>query len=188
MHHLRAFVAVFAVALLGAPAVASAHHGRPGQRGEHSTYPHASHLCDRVAAGRVPSKLAGDTAQITAACSQLSTSFTNAQNAYNTAVAPLRQQALDALTQLRQTCQLARQNHDRAACRQARQQTLTTLQTLRAQVRTAAQAYYTAVRAARQAFWTTIGSLRGGASVPEDSGSFAAPGSPIPSNSSVGHE
>jgi hypothetical protein len=190
MHHLRTFLAVSAVALLGVPASAVArpgHQDRLGHRSEHRTYPHASRLCAAVTAGRLPQRLGGDTAQLTAACSQLNTSFTDAQNAYDTAVAPLRQQALAALQQLRQTCQQARQDNDRATCRQARQQTLATLQSLRAQVRTAAQAYVAAIQAARQAFWTTVRTLRGGASVTQDSGSTPAPGSPIPSAASVKH-
>src|SRR5579875_1453445 len=142
MHRLLKVLIVMAVALLGAPVLAAA---APGRRDFNHTYPYASRLCDAVAAGHLPKRLTGDAGQITAACGQLNASFADAQNAYTTAVAPLRQQALTALQQLRQTCQQARQSHDRAACQQARQQTVVTLQGLRAQAKAAAQSYHTAV-------------------------------------------
>ena len=182
MQRLRNVLFIIAVAVLAAPAIAVA---QPGQLEFNQTYPYASRLCATVAAGHLPKELTGDTSQITAACAQLNTSFAEAQNAYTTTVAPLRQQALAAIQQLRQTCQQALQNHDRVTCQQARQQTVATLQGLRAQVKTAAQAYHSAVQAARRTFWSTIRALRAGASVPEDPTVGPGPASPIPGNSAV---
>src|ERR1700760_3636260 len=125
---------VAAFALVAVPA-ASAH---PGQRGFARTYPHASSLCAKVASGHAPKRLVSSGAQVTAACTTLKTSFTSTQTTWTTTTAPLKQQGTDALKTLRATCRAARANHDRAACKAARQSTLATLKTLRGQIRTAA--------------------------------------------------
>ncbi len=162
MNRLRLTLGLCACALVALPAVAAA---RPLTRSFTTTFPVASSLCARVAAGHVPARLSGSTAQVTAACATLHTSFTNAQNAYATTVAPLRQQAINAVTALRATCRGA---HGSPACKTARAQTKTLIASLRAQVRTAAQTYHTSVDAARKAFWATIHALPHGASVLAD--------------------
>ncbi len=162
MSRIRLALAVCAVALIALPTIASA---RPGHRGFDRTYPHASRLCMKVANGHVPHRLAASSAQVSTACATLRTSFTNAQNAFTTTVAPLRQQAVDAVKALRETCRQAHATNNDAACRQARQDTRAKLKGLRAQVRDAAKAYHTAVDAARKTFWTTIKTLRGGSTM-----------------------
>src|ERR1700759_4963433 len=122
---------VAACALVAAPA-ASAH---PGQRGFERPYPHASALCAKVDSGHAPKQLAASATQVTAACTALKTSFTGAQTTWATTTAPLKQQGSDALKTLRATCRTARADHDRAACRVARQSTRTVLKSLRTQVR-----------------------------------------------------
>lgn len=174
-------VAIAVCALVAAPA-ASAH---PGKRSFERTYPHASRLCANVAHGHAPKRLAGSSDQVTAACAQLKTSFTTAQNDYTTATTPLKQQATDALKTLRTTCRQARASGDRATCRQARRETRTALRTLRGQVKTAARAYHVAVDAARKTFWSTIRSLPGGSRVASDTTVGPAPSTPLPSDSAV---
>ena len=159
-------------ALLALPAVATAHPAGHGLRGAH---PFAARVCARADAGRLPAKLASSADQIKADCATLKTSVTSAQDAFDTAVAPLVQQAKDAIAQAQQTCQTARQSGDRAACQAARQQARTTLQSLRSQLRTAARTYVTALKTARKTFWSAIRSLRGGAAITPD-----APVDPAP--------
>ena len=162
MNRLRLTLALCACAALALPAAAGA---RPLTRGFNATFPVAAGLCTRVANGHVPPRLAGSVAQVSAACATLKTSFTNAQNAYATTVAPLRQQALAAIAARRAACRHAGAS---TACATARAQTKTLLASLRAQVRTAAQAYHATVDAARKTFWATIHGLKGGAKQPAD--------------------
>jgi hypothetical protein len=182
MSRFRLFLALSACALLALPAVAGA---RPGQRGFNHTFPVASGLCAKVANGHTPKRLAGQTDKVAAACATLKTSFTDAQNAYSTAVAPLKQQATDAIKALRATCKEARANHNAAACKAARQSTRATLKDLRAQVRTAGKTYHASVQAARKAFWSTIKSLRGGSSITPDKTVGSDPTTSLPSDAAV---
>lgn len=182
MSRFRLFLALSACALLALPAVAGA---RPGQRGFSHTFPVASGLCAKVANGHTPKRLAGQTDKVAAACATLKTSFTDAQNAYSTAVAPLKQQATDAITALRATCKQARANHDAAACKAARQSTRATLKNLRIQVRAAGKTYHVSVDAARKTFWTTIKALRGGSTVKPDKAVGTGPTTALPSDAAV---
>jgi len=182
MSRIRIFLALSLCALLVLPAVAGAH---PGQRGFNRTFPVASGLCAKVANGHTPKRLQGSTDKVAGACATLKTSFTDAQNAYTTGVAPLRQQATDAIKALRATCKQARIDHNQAACKTARQSTRTTIQGLRAQVRTLATAYHTAVDTARKTFWATIRALKGGTTITPDTTTGPAPTTSLPSDSQV---
>jgi hypothetical protein len=173
MHRLRLTLAVCACAALALPAAAGA---RPLTRGFNATFPVASGLCARVANGHTPPRLAGSVAQVAAACATLKTSFTNAQNAYATTVAPLRQQARASIAARRAACRHAGGS---AACATARAQTRALLASLRAQVRTAAQTYHASVDAARKTFWATIHALKGGASLPADKTVGPAPSTAV---------
>src|SRR5882762_1345322 len=149
MSRVTAVLIAGAVALLAVPSLALA-HGRHGHHhGYGWTYPHASQLCAKVANGKVPKRLAASTAQVTAACTTLRTSFTDAQNAYDTAITPIKKQAGDAISALRATCKQAKADNDPAACRTAWKATRTTLQTLNEQARAAGKTYREAVMAAR---------------------------------------
>ncbi|MGI8802026.1 MAG: hypothetical protein ACR2KV_07610 [Solirubrobacteraceae bacterium] len=182
MHRVRLTLALGACAVLALPAAASA---RPGSRSFVATYPIASTLCAKVAAGHTPPRLAGSTAQLSAACATLKTSFTNAQNAYNTTVAPLRQQALAAITTLRATCKAARAAHNHAACKTARATTKTLLAQIRAQVRAAAVAYHAAVDAARKTFWATVRALPKASTLAADKTVGPGPVTTLPSSTAV---
>jgi hypothetical protein len=176
------FLVVAVAALVAAPAASA----RPGARSFQRTYPHASRLCNKVANGHAPKKLASSVAQVTASCSTLKTSFTDAQNAYNTTVAPLKQQAADDVAALRATCKTARAAHDQKTCRTARLNTRTAIMALRVQWRTAASTYHTSIDASRKTFWASIRSLRGGAAITPDR-TTPEPASPLPSDSAIDH-
>jgi len=190
MKRIGKLVAVALVALAAVPALAPAATPTPvtvwaRQAQFNLTLPYSARLCGEVASGRTPARLAGQDAQISAACSQLKTSFTAAKTAYVTATAALRHQALTAIRQYVQICHQDRLHHLARACRSARAAALTSLDTLRAKVKTAIQAYRSAVNQARQEFWDTVHALQTGAPMKADSAALPAPPSPIPPNSSV---
>jgi hypothetical protein len=168
------FLAAVAV---GALALAPAASAKPGKRSFERTYPHASALCAKNANGHTPKRLAASVNEVATACATLKTSFTNAQNAYTTTVAPLEQQARDTVSAARVNCRGAA---DRPACRQARHDARVTLRGLRRQVTMARWTYHDSVDGARQAFWTTIRGLRGGSSVTPDSKVGPSPATTLP--------
>ena len=166
-----------AAAILGVAAPSASAHARP-----HSywrTYPFASSLCARVAAGHAPKRLAADTAQITAACTALGNSYTQAVTTYEAAVAPIAAEVKSTLESVQAARQTARQTGDWTAYQAAVKQAVTTLKGLRAQVRTAREAYVASIRAARQTFWSTIHALRGAGSLPGDQGTPTPPAGPV---------
>lgn len=182
MSRCKPILVLAILAILALPASALA---KPHPRGFTQTFPIASHLCMKVANGHGPKKLRASSGQVTAACSTLRTSYTDAVNTFGSTVTPLRQQATKAIRDLRATCRQARQNHDRAACRTARQQTRHTVRGLRQQVRTAAKSYRSTVQGARKTFWSTIHALRGGSAITADTGATPAPPSGVPSDATV---
>jgi len=143
------------------------------------TYPIASSLCSRVAAGQTPKRLAADTTQITAACSALSSSYQQALDTYDTAVASIPGQVKATLEGVRAARQTAEQTGSWSAYEAVLAQAVITLNGLRAQERGAEQAYITAIRAARQTFWTTIHGLPGAGPLPSDTGTPPAPPAPV---------
>ena len=172
---IRSALTVAAVAL-GVAAPAASAHANP--RGYAHTYPVASSLCARVAAGHTPKRLAADTTAITAACSTLSDSYQQALGTYETAVAPIAGQVTSTVQTVRAARQTAEQTQSWTAYRAAVAEARTTLKGLRSQERAARQAYVAAVRTARQTFWTTIHALPGARTLPADNGTPAAPGAP----------
>lgn len=171
----RAAVTLAVIAFGAFAPVASAHaHPRSYSR----TYPVASRLCARVAAGHTPRRLAGDTSAINTACGTLSNSYQQALSTYQAAVAPIAADVSSTLQTLVAARQAAVQSRDWSAYAAAVQQTLSTFRSLRAQERSAARAYVTAIRAARRTFWSTVHSLAGAASLPADSGTPTPPPAP----------
>ena len=179
-HLNAALLAVCAVLII--PAFAAAN---PVKHDFNATFPHASALCAKVAAGETPKRLAGSADKIKAACDTLHTSFDGAQTTFTATVTPLREQAVAALTTLRATCKQARADHDPAACRTARQSTRETIKGLRGQVRAAAKTYHEAIRTARKAFWTTIKALRGADGIKDDKTDGPDPTVTLPSDAQV---
>ena len=182
MSRIRIFLALSLCALLVLPAVAGAH---PGQRGFNRTFPVASGLCAKVANGHTPKRLQGSTDKVATSCALLKTNFTDAQNAYTTGVAPLKQQATDAITALRATCRQAHADHNPAACKTARQSTRATIQGLRTQVQGLAKTYHASIETARKTFWDAIRALKGGSSATPDTTTPPAPTTSLPSDAQV---
>lgn len=187
---VRIFLAICACALVAVPSVAAARPENRGNRAAHRTFertfPHASHLCSRVASGHTPKKLASSSDQVAAACADLKSAFTTARNAFMDKFEPLKAAAKDAIAKAHQSCKDARAAGDEAGatCKQARQDARATLKDLRTQLRTALKAYHGDVKLARQAFWTTVKGLRGGSSETSDSGPGPDPsGAELPADS-----
>jgi len=172
---LRSALAVAAVTL-GVAAPASAH---VNPRSYARTYPIASSLCSRVAAGDTPNRLAADAPQITADCSALGNSYEQALSSYQTAVAPIAGQVESTLAAVRAARQTAVQTGSWTAYASAVKQALGTLKGLRSQERVAEQAYVTSICAARRTFWTAIHALPGAGSLPSDTGAPTAPPPPV---------
>lgn len=105
MSRMNRILAVGACAFIAAPAVAVA---KPGDRSFEQTYPHASKLCAAVAQGKVPKKLEGSAAAVTAACATLNAGFTTAKATFDTASGPLREQRAAAVATMQAACEAAR--------------------------------------------------------------------------------
>jgi hypothetical protein len=172
---IRSALALAAVTLGVAAPLASAHSN---PRGYASTYPVASSLCSRVAAGTAPKRLAADTAQITADCTTLSNSYDQTLTSYQTAVTPIAGQVTSTLAGVRAARQTAQQTQSWTAYRTVVAQARVTLKGLRTDVRTAQRTYVTAIRTARHTFWTSVHALRGAGSLPTDTGTPTAPAAP----------
>ena len=142
--------------LMGALAVPGVAAAKPGDRDFQHTFPVASRLCQRVADGNTPRRLAGSEDQITAACGTL-------QSAYDTAVAaaPGRDALEQAITDAKAAAQAACQGEDRSGCRSALQAARASVQSARQSYRESARGYHTAIQEARKAFWTSVKGLIG---------------------------
>ena len=167
-----ALAALAGTAVLAVPA-AAAPHARNFQR----TFPVASKLCARVAAGHAPKRLKGSEAQVNQACTTLENAYSQAVTTVLGAQATFRSSALTVQSQRRQACRQARIAHDPAACQNAKAQANSQMTALRQARRAAFAQYHAAIEAARQAFWNTIHALRGGAGIAPDK---PQPNSPVP--------
>jgi len=165
------------VALLGTAVLAAAALAAPHARDFQRTFPIASRLCARVAAGHAPRRLRGQEAQVNQACATLESAYSQSVTAVLGAQATFRSSALTVQSQRRQTCRQARISHDPAACQNADAQTRSQMAALRQARRAALRQYHASIEAARQAFWKTIHSLKGGAGIAPDR---PAPSSPVP--------
>jgi hypothetical protein len=152
---------------------------KPGTRTFEQTYPHAAKLCARADAGTLGKRLKPSTAQVKADCQALRGTFAKAQSDDQAATVSIPAQAQAALAQAKSACEKARQSHDPAACRQARQQARTTLRGLRGTARDAAKAYRAAIEGGRKTFWAAIKTLRGGAGEAPDAPSTESPPAPV---------
>jgi hypothetical protein len=173
---IRSTLAIAAVSL-GVAAPVAAAHARPRVYGQ--TYPVASALCSRVAAGTAPKRLSDDSAQITAACTTLTNSYDQTVTSYQTAITPIVGQVKSTIATVRAARQTARQTHSWTAYETVVTQARTTLKGLRLDVSSAQRTYITAIRAARHTFWMTIHALPGAGSLPTDTGSPPAPIAPV---------
>jgi hypothetical protein len=200
MFRIRLAATIAAVALCALPTSAAAHSHRDRahhQAGRHRVAHHrtnpkpgsdsgtgfgrlsrAADLCARAAAGDLPTPLAGSESAVQAACTSLKSALTQATTNFQDAVAPLKQQASDAVTAAKTACEQAWSSGDPTGCEQALAQLRSTLEGFRAQLTTAAGAFRSAVNDARTAFWSAIHSLVGGAGVTPDQPTSQTP--PLP--------
>jgi hypothetical protein len=132
------------------------------------TFPFASRLCERAQAGQLPVRLQADTADVTTACTTLSSAFTITETALTTSVQQAQTNVSNARMQLIPALKLARQDHDRQAAVTALQTFEGTVHAAVTERHTAVRLYVTSNQAARIAFWGTIRALPGGRHVPED--------------------
>jgi hypothetical protein len=142
---------LFLLGALAAPGLAAA---KPGDRDFQHTFPVASRLCQRVADGNAPHRLAGSEDQVTAACGTL-------QSAYDASVAaaPGRDALEQAITDAKASVQAACQGEDRSGCRAALQAARASVQSARQSYREGARGYHDAIHEARKAFWTSLEGL-----------------------------
>jgi hypothetical protein len=161
----RAFggaVVVATIVALAFPALASA---KAGDRSFAQTYPYASALCAKVAAGQTPPKLKGSEAKVSQACATLQNAFGPLQTAVQAANSQLRSGIQNERATVKQACQ---PGAVRAKCREARRNGRLMIASLRRQHRAAVRLYYTSIETNRRKFWATIRALRGGASITPD--------------------
>jgi hypothetical protein len=138
---------------------------KAGDRSFAQTYPYASALCAKVAAGQTPTRLKGSDAKVSQACATLQNAFGPLQTAVQGANAQLQSGIQNERTTIKQACQ---PGAVRAKCRAARRNGRLVIASLRRQHRAAVRLYYTSIEASRRTFWATIRALRGGASITPD--------------------
>lgn len=144
------------------PGVVSA---KAGDRSFAQTYPYASALCAKVAAGNTPPKLEASAAQVSQACMKLQSAFGSLQTAALAANAQLQSGIKNERSTMRQACM---PGAVRTQCRAARRNGRLMIASLRRQHRAAVRLYYTSIEANRRTFWATIRALRGGKSITPD--------------------
>jgi len=151
---LGALACAAAVVPLAAPAIADA---RAGDATIQQTFPLATGLCAKVAAGTEKRALKPFVSEVSAACTTLQTQFNEAQSkvlATRTAVLPT---LIADRTVVHAAC--PKPNVEPAACRLAHTQDDAAIAALRAQWKAAVHQYFGTLEAARKQFWTTIKAL-----------------------------
>lgn len=156
---------VCALVVAASLAFCGAASAKAGDRSFAQTYPVASALCARAAAGQLPRKLAASATQVKAACSKLENAFGPLQTAVQNANVQLQTGVANAKAAIAAACA---PGANRKTCRQTRHTERLTIAALRRQHRAAVLLYYTSIEANRRTFWATIRSLRGGSSIKPD--------------------
>jgi hypothetical protein len=123
------------------------------------TFPLASTLCAKVAAGTEGKHLKAAAAQVTADCETLLAEFTAAHNAVLAARASIEPALAADRASLRAACPNPKVVH--AACRKAHRLDDKAIVSLLHQRQAARHSYYKAIEAARAQFWAQIHLIRG---------------------------
>ncbi|HEX3510770.1 MAG TPA: hypothetical protein VHT27_06690 [Solirubrobacteraceae bacterium] len=145
---------VLALALPGAAGAIKA-----GDATFQQTFPLASSLCAKLAAGTENKHLAKFVPQVTEDCTTLQSAFTNAQTSVLAARTAIQPTLIADRAALHAACPTPR---DAAlACRNARHVNRITTHSLALQLHAAAHAYFATIEGARKVFWTAIKSLPG---------------------------
>jgi hypothetical protein len=157
-------VAVSATAVsLASPAAAGA---RAGDKTFQQTYPVASKLCAKVAAGTERKRLKRFATQVMADCTAL-------QNTFNTATATVLAARTTLSAQIAAdrsivTAACPKPNNQPPACLQTRAQDDPTIQALRLRLVHAVRHFYRTIEAGRDRFWNAIRALPGERRIRED--------------------
>jgi len=152
-----AAVAVACALGLALPGAAGAHASPPGSLTFQQTFPLASSLCAKVAAGTENKHLRAHAVQVTADCAALQATFTVAQTTVVAARAALLPQLAADRAAVRAAC--PNPKVVRAACRKAHKLDDAAIVSILHQLHAARHAYYKSVEAARRQFWAAIKSL-----------------------------
>jgi hypothetical protein len=165
---------IAAATIAASLAITGAAGAKAGERTFQQTYPVASQLCAKVAAGKGPKRLRPFAGQVAADCATLSSGFTAAQSAVLAAQASFASGLAADRAAIAAVCTPPVKNHP--LCRSTRRSEHAAIVALRREHTAAVRLYYTTVEATRHAFWAAIHSLPGGRGIPTDR--------PIPQQSS----
>jgi hypothetical protein len=154
---------VGAVALAGL-AAAPAALARAGDRTVYQTYPVATALCAKQHTGRLPIKLAPQSAAVITACDTLINAFGPLQVTVDAAESQFLGTVSTQKSLVAGVC--TKPVADHTACASARLTAAATIAGARTMKVTAVATFHAAVEANRAAFWQTILTLRGGSSTP----------------------
>lgn len=144
-------------AALLVPSVASAGN-KAGERSFEQTFPVASNLCAKVAAGK-NKHLVKVATQVLADCETLKTEFVTAQTTVNTSRTTIRAQIATDHAAIKAACP-GGDTDMHPACVNTRHSQRVAIGALRTQLLAAIHAYYKTVEADRHAFWAQIKALR----------------------------
>jgi hypothetical protein len=157
-NRLLVAVAVIASAAVAFPAAASAKMPKPGEATFQQTYPVASNLCAKVAAGTENRHLKADLAVAQTACTALESTFTLAASTVLTARTALEPQIAADKAASAAACSTGQPvltcNHTRHTDRAA-------ITALAAELRVAKHTYFITVNSARSTFWSAIHTIPG---------------------------
>ena len=153
---IGALAAASALAL-SAPGIAGA--AAPGSLTFEQTFPLASRLCAKVAAGTENKHFKANAADVSADCTTLQSTFTTAQST----VVAIRAAILPTLAAEKAAVHAACPDPKvvKAACRKVHRADDAAILSMARQLRAARHSYFKGIESARKTFWTAIKSLPG---------------------------
>jgi hypothetical protein len=157
---------IAALTIAATLAVTGTAGAKAGERSFQQTYPVASQLCAKVAAGKGPKRLRPFAAQVASDCSTLTSGFTAAQSAVLAAQTTFANGLAADRAAIAAACTPPVKN--RPLCRSTRRSEHAAIVALRREHTAAVRLYYTTVEANRHAFWAAIHSLPGGRTIRPD--------------------
>lgn len=144
------------VGVVGALIGASSAFATPGSLTFQESHPVAAALCERVASGHAGKKLMSNKAGVEAACSQLMSSYGEAQATVSAADTSYEQARQNAITAREEGCKV----RPSVACRTARRNFRATMVGLHATYRAAVAQFHASVQSGRATFWSAIATYR----------------------------
>ncbi len=147
-------------AALAVPATAGA-NTKPGEQTFQKTYPGASIVCERFAAGKERKALQPDAAAVATDCAALQAAFTGAQTTVVTARTTIEPPLNAARAALHAACPNPNPKVLGHTCALAHHANDATIKTLVSERKLAFHTYFASIESARKAFWTAIKALPG---------------------------